>query len=140
MFDLTRPQTFDAVSKWKADIDAKVTLTDDKPIPCVLLANKCDLPAAEGFQKSAGEMDKFVRDNNFVQWFVFCFVRAQTATLLTLLQRFETSAKDNINIEKAAKFLITRILELDVNRQSATPDVVKLNNTGSSEEKKGCCK
>ena len=40
VFDITRPQTFEAVQKWKADIEAKVFLPDDRPIPCVLLANK----------------------------------------------------------------------------------------------------
>jgi GTPase SAR1 family protein len=41
VFDVTRVNTFEAVQKWKNDIDAKVTLPpDDRPIPVVLLANK----------------------------------------------------------------------------------------------------
>lgn len=40
VFDVTRPATFDAVVKWKQDLDAKVSLEDGTPIPCVLLANK----------------------------------------------------------------------------------------------------
>lgn len=40
VFDITRAPTFEAVQKWKADIEAKVFLPDDRPIPCVLLANK----------------------------------------------------------------------------------------------------
>jgi len=41
VFDVTRVNTFEAVAKWKNDIDCKVTLPpDDKPIPVVLLANK----------------------------------------------------------------------------------------------------
>jgi GTPase SAR1 family protein len=41
VFDVTRVGTFDAVAKWKNDIDCKVTLPpDDRPIPVVLLANK----------------------------------------------------------------------------------------------------
>lgn len=39
-FDVTRSATFDAVSKWKKDLDDKVLLPDGSPIPCVLLANK----------------------------------------------------------------------------------------------------
>lgn len=42
MFDVSRPATFDAVTKWKADLDAKVALPDGSPVPVVLLANKCD--------------------------------------------------------------------------------------------------
>jgi Ras-related protein Rab-32 len=44
VFDVTRVATFEAVQKWKNDIDSKVTLPpDDRPIPVVLLANKSDL-------------------------------------------------------------------------------------------------
>lgn len=39
-FDVTRSATFDAVIKWKQDLDAKVQLPDGSPIPCILLANK----------------------------------------------------------------------------------------------------
>lgn len=40
VFDVTRSATFDAVLKWKQDLDAKVQLADGASIPCVLLANK----------------------------------------------------------------------------------------------------
>ena len=41
VFDVTRKDSFDAVMKWKLDLDRKVHLSDGKtPIPCVLLANK----------------------------------------------------------------------------------------------------
>jgi GTPase SAR1 family protein len=40
VFDVTRASTFDAVSKWKADLDNKVQFPDGNPIPCILLANK----------------------------------------------------------------------------------------------------
>jgi len=87
VFDVTRINTFEAVQKWKNDIDAKVTLPpDDSPIPVVLLANKCDL-AKEGFARNAAMMDKYCEEHGFVGW-------------------EETSAKDNINIDKAAKFLV----------------------------------
>lgn len=45
VFDVTRPATFEAVQKWKHDLDSKVLLPDDKPIPIVLLANK--VPSGE---------------------------------------------------------------------------------------------
>ena len=40
VFDVTRASTFEAVQKWKNDLDSKVTLADGTPVPCVLLANK----------------------------------------------------------------------------------------------------
>lgn len=40
VFDVSRQATFDAVVKWKNDLDGKVQLPDGSPIPCILLANK----------------------------------------------------------------------------------------------------
>lgn len=40
VFDLTRPATFEAVTKWRDDVNSKVILANDQPIPLVLLANK----------------------------------------------------------------------------------------------------
>lgn len=40
VFDLTRSLTFEAVNKWKNDLDSKVKLADGRPIPTVLLGNK----------------------------------------------------------------------------------------------------
>jgi len=40
VFDITRPSTFEAVERWKKDLDSKVSLPDGCRIPCVLLANK----------------------------------------------------------------------------------------------------
>jgi Ras-related protein Rab-32 len=40
VFDVTRGSTFEAVTKWKTDLDNKVQLPDGNPVPCVLLANK----------------------------------------------------------------------------------------------------
>jgi len=91
VFDVTRSATFDAVLKWKSDLDAKVTLPDGRPIPVVLLANKVDLNK-DGFTKTQVEMEKYCEENGFAGW-------------------FETSAKDNLNIDKAAKFLVQKMLE-----------------------------
>jgi GTPase SAR1 family protein len=43
VYDITRPQTFEGVKRWKKDIDAKVALPDawgGGQIPVILLANK----------------------------------------------------------------------------------------------------
>ena len=42
VFDLTRASTYEAVTKWKNDLDLKVQLPDGRPVPCVLLANKVE--------------------------------------------------------------------------------------------------
>jgi len=40
VFDVTRAESFEAVSKWKLDLDTKVLLPDGKPIPCILLGKQ----------------------------------------------------------------------------------------------------
>ncbi|XP_043284557.1 ras and EF-hand domain-containing protein homolog isoform X2 [Venturia canescens] len=93
VFDVTRSATLEAVVKWKQDLDSKVQLPDGSPIPCVLLANKCD-QQKEGLVNTPSKMDDYCKEKNFSGW-------------------FETSAKENINIEEAARFLVKKILQND---------------------------
>ena len=122
VFDVTRSATFEAVQKWKNDIDVKVTLPDDRPIPVVLLANKCDLAPKDGFTQ-ADEMGRFCEEHGFAAW-------------------FETSAKDNIGIDKAAKFLVQAVLDSDISRQEPDPDVINPGDPpgpGGEQATKKCC-
>jgi len=127
VFDVTRLNTFEAVQKWKTDIDAKVTLPpDDRPIPVILLANKCDL-VKEGFAKNTAQMDKYCEEHGFAGW-------------------FETSAKDNINIEQSAKCLVGKILENDTNRtvvETVDTSIIKPGKDKPTPDKQGggakCC-
>lgn len=123
VFDITRPPTFDAVQKWKSDIEHKVFLPDERPIPCVLIANKCDL--ANAINKSPEEMNGYCAENGFAGW-------------------FETSAKENKNIEEAVKFLVEKILENHVEmNQAQNPETLNLtdtnNGTTAEKPKGGCC-
>ncbi|XP_023219779.1 ras-related protein Rab-32-like [Centruroides sculpturatus] len=122
VFDVTRAATFDAVLKWKTDLDNKVHLHDGSNVPCVLLANKCDVTKEEQVS-NANKMNSFCEDHGFAGWFL-------------------TSAKDNINIDEATKFLVTKIL----NNQHAiaeevTNDTVPLAEPSNlnSRSKKFCC-
>lgn len=116
VFDVTRSATFDAVVKWKEDLDSKVQLSDGSPIPCILLANKvifkffflsdfyhhywsikkiyyfifqCDQPK-EGLVNNKNKMDEYCREKGFSTW-------------------YETSAKENINIEEASRSLVNKV-------------------------------
>uniref|UniRef100_A0A672ZUJ8 Ras-related protein Rab n=1 Tax=Sphaeramia orbicularis TaxID=375764 RepID=A0A672ZUJ8_9TELE len=64
VFDVTRASTFDAVLKWKDDLDSKVTLNHGRPVPAVLLANKSDQLSSQ-----MPKLDTFCRENGFVGWF-----------------------------------------------------------------------
>ncbi|XP_046447466.1 ras and EF-hand domain-containing protein homolog isoform X2 [Daphnia pulex] len=125
VFDVTRSSTFESVAKWKQDLDTKVQLPDGSPIPCVLLANKCDQPK-EGIAASPAKMDEYCREKGFAGW-------------------FETSAKDNINIDDAAKFLVGTILQNDqwsTSIKEEDADKLDLNGKGGTaggDKKSNCC-
>lgn len=68
VFDVTRPTTFEAVTKWKEDLDSKLTLANGKGITTVLLANKCD-QSKDIVVNNGLKLDQFCQDNGFVGWF-----------------------------------------------------------------------
>jgi len=128
VFSIGQIETFEEVRKWKADIDSKVTIGEDgRPIPVVLLANKCDLDTTEGgfAQNNKEKMDAFCKEHGFVGWFA-------------------TSAKDSIGIDEASRHLVSKILEnhdADTAEAAAKgPDTVKIEKEkpGSSSDG-GCC-
>ncbi|KAG7322018.1 hypothetical protein KOW79_014876 [Hemibagrus wyckioides] len=91
VFDVTRSCTFEAVRKWKEDLDDKVSVSGGKRIAAVLLANKCDQERDEAFARHYNRMEQFCREHGFISW-------------------FETSAKENINIDEAVTCLVSHIM------------------------------
>jgi Ras-related protein Rab-32 len=89
------------------------------PLPVVLLGNKIDLDDAE---VDKGQLDKFCEEKNFVGW-------------------FDTSAKQNINIDKAAKFLVEKILEhKDIfQKKKAAQDTFQPGVGNKGAKASGCC-
>uniref|UniRef100_A0A4W2FL47 RAB29, member RAS onco family n=1 Tax=Bos indicus x Bos taurus TaxID=30522 RepID=A0A4W2FL47_BOBOX len=81
MFDVTNATTFSNSQKWKQDLDSKLTLPNGEPVPCLLLANKCDLSP---WAVSRDQVDRFSKENGFTGW-------------------TETSVKENKNINEAMR-------------------------------------
>ena len=65
VYDLSRPETFESVKKWKQEVDAKVTLPNGQPLPVVLLANKCDRDDA---RPDRAALDAYCREQGFTAW------------------------------------------------------------------------
>ncbi|KAL3968602.1 integrator complex subunit 8 [Sarotherodon galilaeus] len=89
--------------------------SDGQPIPAVLLANKCDLTGRDGALVSS--LDSFCKDNSFLGW-------------------FETSAKDDINIEEAGAFLVKQIMLCDTSLSTEEHhwDRIKVNQTPTESQ------
>ncbi|OCT93278.1 ras-related protein Rab-38 [Xenopus laevis] len=106
VFDVTRPATFEAVAKWKEDLDSKLTLSNGVPVSAVLLANKSD-QGKDNFKNHFTKMDQFCKEHGFVAW-------------------YETSAKENINIDEASRCLVSHIIASESDQmQPVEPDIVK---------------
>eukprot|EP01116_Phalansterium_solitarium_P025095 TRINITY_DN9432_c0_g3_i1.p1 TRINITY_DN9432_c0_g3~~TRINITY_DN9432_c0_g3_i1.p1 ORF type:complete len:264 (+),score=103.24 TRINITY_DN9432_c0_g3_i1:624-1415(+) len=119
VFDVTRPVTFEAVAKWKHDIDQCLD-SAGVSIPVVVLANKCDL-AEEPIDRD--KMDQFCQEHNCVAW-------------------LETSAKNNTNIDEAGGVLVQTMLELETGAVDVPEEtgLVSLERRSSmSDEKKRSC-
>ncbi|XP_058479692.1 ras-related protein Rab-38 [Solea solea] len=123
VFDMTRLSTFQAVLKWKGDLDSKVAQSNGKPVPAVLLANKCD-QRPNGLCPKLPKLENFSRDYGFVGW-------------------FETSAKDNTNIDAAITCLVKNIMSVEDERASneaggaAAGGVLVLPNFDYNTKEKG---
>lgn len=94
VYDVTRADTFSAVDKWKTDLDSKVMLPDGRPIPCILVGNKCDRreDGAEQIDPDSPAMKAYCQQKGFID-------------------AFYVSAKNNTNVEKACHTLVGRVLE-----------------------------
>lgn len=69
VFDVTRSCTFEAVRKWKEDLDDKVSMSGGRRIGAVLLANKCDQERDDAFAKYYARMEEFCRELGFISCF-----------------------------------------------------------------------
>uniref|UniRef100_A0A1A8D0E6 Ras-related protein Rab n=2 Tax=Nothobranchius TaxID=28779 RepID=A0A1A8D0E6_NOTKA len=120
VFDMTRLSTFQAVLKWKGDLDSKVTLSNGRPVPAVLLANKCD-QRSHGLCPKLPKLDSFYQEHGFVG----CF---------------ETSAKDDTNVDAAITCLVKTIIAAEEEKSTidtARSDIIILPRFDCDKKEKG---
>jgi len=120
VYDVSEPKTFDTVAKWKDEIDAKVVLPNNMPLPVVLLGNKCD---KDGAEVDKSQLDRFCEEKGFETW-------------------FDTSAKLGLNIDNAAKCLVERILQhKDIFQKKKAQQDTFTPGAGNRNASKGsgCC-
>ncbi|XP_019382298.1 PREDICTED: ras-related protein Rab-10-like [Gavialis gangeticus] len=110
VYDITNSDSFQSITNWINEIHQKA----DDEVEIILLGNKCDKETERVIPKQKGEKLAWEHGIPF----------------------FETSAKDNINIEDAFSLLAEEIL----NKKTYVLrdlDVVDLNG---SKKKRTCCK
>ncbi|XP_074516317.1 ras-related protein Rab-32 [Sebastes fasciatus] len=120
VFDITNSSTLEAASEWKQDLDSKVCLDSGRPVPAVLLANKCDMAGRD--RDLVSSLDSFCKDNSFMGW-------------------FETSAKDNINIDEAGALLVKQMMLCDtgLSNEEHRWDGIKVNQAPEESQSQALC-
>uniref|UniRef100_A0A1B6G232 Ras-related protein Rab n=1 Tax=Cuerna arida TaxID=1464854 RepID=A0A1B6G232_9HEMI len=121
MFDLTNKNSFVNTLKWKRDVDSKCTLPDGSLIPCMLLANKCDLQAQR--QVDQMEIETFYKQHNFIGW-------------------TETSPKEGLMVNDSMRFLVDVMMKQEGSQsyQSGdSPDYIALSGPGPQAKKSCYC-
>lgn len=117
MFDITDITTFRNSQKWKQDLDSKITLPSGCLLPCILLANKCDLSP---WAMTKEEIDLFSKENNFIGW-------------------IETSVKENKNINESMRLLIEKMMATSDGLTSPAGQGDYINLKDAPTPGWGCC-
>ncbi|KAG1714609.1 Ras-related protein Rab-10 [Nymphon striatum] len=113
VYDITNPKTFDNIAKWLRNIDEHANEDVEK----MILGNKCDVDDKRMISKERG--DSIAREHG--------------------IKFLETSAKANVNIERAFMELAEAILDKVPSKDSAeASDKVHMNKQDSKGGGK-CC-
>lgn len=138
VFDLTDKASFEAVEKWRDDIDRK--MRPDPDVPVLLLGNKVDLVKQNRdlMQVTEEQMDAIcTRFENFIGWY------ATTQPPLGLVIhtcRQLTSACEDENIAESIKILLDKIMERNnLEDDSNTQNVIRPAEVTSTGDQGGCC-
>ena len=105
-FDLTKKSTFNSLEAWLNDISE-----NSNEVPVVIFGNKCDL--FENYEVENEDAKKFAKDHN--------------------LQYFETSAKQNVNVQEGFNSIAKLAYEKYLGNNS-----LDLNKTKQKSEKRFC--
>uniref|UniRef100_A0A8C7ZDL7 Ras-related protein Rab n=1 Tax=Oryzias sinensis TaxID=183150 RepID=A0A8C7ZDL7_9TELE len=120
MFDISSSSSFLSCRLWKEDLDHKAMLPNGDTIPCLLLANKCDLAERA---VSADTIDHFSGANGFFTW-------------------MEASVKENKNVGEAMRRLVQEILSVHLKPSQPLPEgsvFLQQDPESNTDTGRSCC-
>ena len=114
IYDITDKKSFEIVNKW---IDSIFNLKDYKKFPDILIGNKIDL-----------------KDERIIS-----FDEGKKKAIQHNIDFYETSAKENINVELVFQSLIDKIVEINKKEFLTQIDSINFELKNDKVEKKGKC-
>eukprot|EP00731_Ephydatia_muelleri_P000237 Em0001g237a len=121
MCDLTRKETLEGARAWKQSIDNTILLHNGQAVPCLLLANKCDVHKGKRMI-SPDDLASFASENRFI-----CI--------------YEVSVKDGTNLNEAIDRLLDVLesIEMAESDLMTTSHIVLGPEPASQEPHNACC-
>eukprot|EP01091_Cochliopodium_minus_P002076 TRINITY_DN1198_c0_g1_i2.p1 TRINITY_DN1198_c0_g1~~TRINITY_DN1198_c0_g1_i2.p1 ORF type:complete len:178 (-),score=46.26 TRINITY_DN1198_c0_g1_i2:65-598(-) len=115
VFDVSRRDTFEALSQWKQAFLVQAEIEGQKDFPMLVLANKIDRD------------DRQVTNKEAKEW---CVSNGNIAYI-------ETSAKEAVNVEKAFEYIAKVVVE-KMPAEEMSYETVDLSTTQEPEKTCGC--
>ena len=117
VYDVTKPQTYQNINKWRTAFSKQLNLTDSDDFPFMLLGNKSDLPDKAIEESAAREYASINGDMLF----------------------YEVSAKTAENVQTAFEAITRLALQKAPKNDFNIPASVMKDLNNNQEKKSGCC-
>ena len=118
VYDVTKPQTFQNITKWRTEFSVQLGLTNSDDFPFLLLGNKSDLPDKAVQESAAREYASMNGDMLF----------------------YEVSAKTADNVQTAFEAIVQRALQRAPKDDYNIPaSVMNDLNKDKDQKSNGCC-
>mmetsp|Transcript_28491 Transcript_28491/g.29651 ORF Transcript_28491/g.29651 Transcript_28491/m.29651 type:complete len:207 (-) Transcript_28491:67-687(-) len=118
VFDQTDPKTFETIDTWRSEFLTQLNPKDPENFPFVVLGNKCD--REQDIKVSESKVKAYCSQKNNISY-------------------FETSAKDNVNIDSAFEEVAKLAFKRDHDEVYIPKNTIKIEKNTNQSSNKGCC-
>lgn len=120
VYDVNAQKTFDNLETWRDEFLIQASPNDPDNFPFVVLGNKVDFEGGKNRQ---------VVEKRAKQW---CATKGG-------IPYFETSAKEDINVDAAFQCIAKNALKNETEEEMYIPDTVDMNAQSAPKRRTGCC-
>lgn len=120
VYDVNSMKSFDSLDNWRDEFLIQAAPRDSDNFPFVVLGNKIDIDEGK---------NRVVSEKRAKQW---CAAKGN-------IPHFETSAKEDINVEAAFQCIARNALKNEAEEEFYLPDTVDVNTTNVPRRSTGCC-